>query len=50
MERLVPLDPLDKMAALDPQALLEPEVSLVLWDSPDQRVLLVRVANPVREV
>lgn len=31
---------LDKMAAPDPQALLEPEVSLVLWDSLDLRVLL----------
>lgn len=28
------------MAVLDPQALLEPEVSLVLWDSLDLRVPL----------
>lgn len=32
--------PLDKMAALDPLALLEPEVSLESWDSPDPRELL----------
>lgn len=41
--------PLDKMAAPDPLAPLEPEVSLVSWDSPDLRVLLVRLASPVRE-
>lgn len=31
---------LDKMAAPDPQALLEPEVNPVLWDSLDLRVPL----------
>lgn len=32
--------PLDKMAALDPLALLEPEASPESWDSLDLRVLL----------
>lgn len=50
MARLDLLVLLDKMAALDHPALLEPEDSLVSWDSLDPRVLLVRVANLVREV
>lgn len=50
MERPDHLVMLDKMAALDHLAPLEPEDSLVSWDSLDLRVLLVRVANLVREV
>jgi len=38
------------MAALDPLALLEPEVSLESWDSLDPKELLVRVESPEREV
>ncbi len=49
MERPDLLVLLDKMAALDHLALLEPEDSLVSWDSLDLRVLLVRLANLVRE-
>lgn len=43
------LVPLDKMAAPDLLALLEPEDSLESWDSPDPRVLLVRLESPARE-
>lgn len=43
------LEPLDKMAAPDPLALLELEASLELWDSLDPRELLVRVESLVRE-
>lgn len=50
MERPDLLVLLDKMAALDHLALLVPEDSLVSWDSLDLRVLLVRLANLVREV
>lgn len=49
MERQDLLEALDKMAALDLQVQLEPEVSLELWDSPDPRELLVRLENLVRE-
>jgi len=49
MASLEPLDLLDKMAAPDPQALWEPEVSPESWDSPDPREPLVRVASLVRE-
>lgn len=43
------LDLVVKMVALDPLALLEPEASLELWDSPDPKEPLVRVESPVRE-
>lgn len=43
------LDPVDKMAVLDPLAPLELEASLESWDSPDPREQLVRVESPVRE-
>lgn len=41
--------PPDKMAAPDPLAPLEPEVSLESWASPDPRELLVREASLARE-
>jgi len=39
---------LDKMAALDLPAQLDPEASPVTLDSPDPRDLLVRLASLVR--
>lgn len=43
------LEPLDKMVAPDPLALLELEASPESWDSPDPRELLVRVESLARE-
>lgn len=43
------LEPLDKMDALDPLALLEQEVNLESWDSLDQKELLVRLESLVKE-
>lgn len=41
---------LETMVAPDPQAPLEPEVSLESWDSLDPKDLLVKMASPAREV
>ncbi|KAK6301656.1 hypothetical protein J4Q44_G00277090 [Coregonus suidteri] len=50
MGKLALLVSLETMVAPDPQAPLEPEVSLESWDSPDPKDLLVTTASPVREV
>lgn len=50
MAKPAPLEPLDKMAVPDPQALLDPEVSLVSWDSRGQRESMVNLESLEREV
>lgn len=43
------LEPRVRMDVQDPLALREPEDSLALWDSLDQREQLVNLANLVRK-